>query len=50
MHINQDPIVGAQEKKSKFWKRIADHFKAAIFENFEMPIQPHEKGKSINLV
>ena len=24
MHISQDPIVGAQQKKSKFWERIED--------------------------
>ena len=43
MHINQDPIVGAQEKKSKFWKRIADHFKAAMFEILECQFNPMKK-------
>lgn len=44
MHISQDPIVGAQQKKSKFWERIEYHFKAAMFQNFGVPIQPRGKG------
>ena len=38
MHISQDPIVGAQQKKSKIWERIED---------FGVPILPRGKGKSI---
>ena len=38
------------KKKSKFWERIEDHFKASLFQNFGVPIQSHEKGKSIYLV
>ncbi len=50
MHISQDPIVGAQQKKSKFWERIEDHFKASMFQNFGVPILPRGKGKSIFLL
>ena len=44
MHICQDPIIGAQQKKSKFWERIENHFKVAMFQNFRVPIQPLGKG------
>ena len=44
MHISQDPIVGAQQKKLKFCERIEDHFKSAMFQNFGVPIQPRKIG------
>ena len=50
MHINHDPIVGSQQKKSKFWDMIEDYFKAAMFQNFGVPIQLCGKYKSIYLV
>ena len=46
MHISHDPIVGAQQKKSKLWERIEDRFKASMFQNFGLPIDPVEKVNS----
>lgn len=47
MHISQDPIVGVQQNKTKFWERIEDDFKKAMFKTHGVPIQPRGKGKSI---
>lgn len=34
MHINKNPIVGAQQNISKFYNRIEDPFKVAMLHKF----------------